>query len=93
MKLELEQEEEAALFASDLLRMYAKYSENQNWKTEIMDISQTDHNGVKEVVLNVSGKNVFGNLKFESGNIESKSSANGIKRKSSYISSYRHSSS
>ncbi len=59
--------EEAALFASDLLRMYAKYSEIKNWKTEIMDISQTDHNGVKEVVLNVSGKNVFGNLKFESG--------------------------
>ncbi|MFL2660844.1 MAG: peptide chain release factor 1 [Alphaproteobacteria bacterium] len=59
--------EEAALFASDLLRMYAKYSEIRNWKTEIMDISQTDHNGVKEVVLNISGKDVFGNLKFESG--------------------------
>ncbi len=59
--------EEAALFASDLLRMYAKFSELKNWKTEIMDISQTDHNGVKEVILNVSGKDVFGNLKFESG--------------------------
>ncbi len=59
--------EEAALFASDLLRMYAKYSELKNWKTEVMDISQTDHNGVKEVILNVSGKDVFGNLKFESG--------------------------
>ena len=32
---------------------------NKGWKTEIMDISQTDHNGVKEVVLNVSGKNVL----------------------------------
>ena len=59
--------EEAALFASDLLRMYAKYSEIRNWKTEIMDISQTDHNGVKEIILNISGKDVFGNLKFESG--------------------------
>ena len=59
--------EEAALFASDLLRMYAKYSEIRNWRTEIMDISQTDHNGVKEVILNISGKDVFGNLKFESG--------------------------
>ena len=59
--------EEAALFAHDLLRMYSKFSELKNWKTEIMDISQTDHNGVKEVVLNISGKDVFGNLKFESG--------------------------
>ncbi len=59
--------EEAALFASDLLRMYSKFSELKKWKTEIMDISQTDHNGVKEVVLNISGKDVFGNLKFESG--------------------------
>ena len=59
--------EEAALFASDLLRMYSKFSELKKWKIEIMDISQTDHNGVKEVVLNISGKDVFGNLKFESG--------------------------
>tara|TARA_B100000900_G_scaffold106222_1_gene88235 strand:+ start:1018 stop:2079 length:1062 start_codon:yes stop_codon:yes gene_type:complete len=59
--------EEAALFAADLLRMYAKYSELKGWKSEIMDISQTDHDGVKEVVLNISGKDVFGNLKFESG--------------------------
>jgi len=50
--------EEAALFASDLLRMYAKFAEQKNWDTEILDISQTDHNGVKDV---------FGNLKFESG--------------------------
>ena len=59
--------EEAALFASDLLRMYTKFSELKNWKTEIMDISQTDHNGVKEVILNISGKDVFGSLRFESG--------------------------
>jgi len=59
--------EEAALFASDLLRMYAKFAEQKNWDTEILDISQTDHNGVKEVILNISGKDVFGNLKFESG--------------------------
>ena len=59
--------EEAALFASDLLRMYSKFSEFKNWKVEIMDISQTDHNGVKEVILNISGKDVFGNLKYESG--------------------------
>ena len=47
--------------------MYSKFSELKNWKVEIMDISQTDHNGVKEVILNISGKDVFGNLKYESG--------------------------
>ena len=59
--------EEAALFASDIFRMYVKYSEIQNWKNEIMDINETSHDGVKEVVLNISGKDVFGKLKFESG--------------------------
>ena len=59
--------EEAALFASDLLRMYSKYSEIKSWNTEIMDLSETDHDGVKEVILKISGNNVFGDLKFESG--------------------------
>ena len=59
--------EEAALFASDLFRMYVKFSELKKWKTEIMDISQTDHDGIKEVVVNISGNEVFGTLKFESG--------------------------
>ena len=59
--------EEAALFASDLLRMYVKYSELKKWKSEIMDLSETDHDGVKEVIINISGKDVFGKLKYESG--------------------------
>ena len=59
--------EEAALFASDLFRMYVKFSELRKWKAEIMDISQTDHDGIKEVIVNVSGNEVFGTLKFESG--------------------------
>ena len=59
--------EEAALFASDLLRMYTKYSEGKSWRAEIMDLSETDHDGVKEVILKVSGNNVFGELKYESG--------------------------
>ncbi len=59
--------QEAALFASDLLRMYVKYSEIHKWKSEILDISATDHDGVKEVIVNISGKDVFGKLKFESG--------------------------
>ncbi len=59
--------EEAALFASDLFRMYLKFSEINNWKCEVMDISETDHDGIKEVILNISGESVFGTLKFESG--------------------------
>ena len=59
--------EEAALFAADLFRMYNRYSEINNWKSELMDISETDHDGIKEVVVNISGKGVFGRLKFESG--------------------------
>jgi peptide chain release factor 1 len=59
--------EEAALFASDLFRMYLKFSELNNWKCEVMDISETDHDGIKEVILNISGESVFGTLKFESG--------------------------
>ena len=59
--------EEAALFAADLYRMYLRYSELHKWKYELIDISDTDHDGVKEVIINVSGKNVFGTLKFESG--------------------------
>ena len=59
--------EEAALFASDLLRMYSKFSDILNWKNEIIDISETDHDGIKEVILGVSGKDVFGTLKYESG--------------------------
>ena len=59
--------EEAALFASDLFRMYLKFSELRNWKCEVMDISETDHDGIKEVILNISGESVFGTLKFESG--------------------------
>ena len=59
--------EEAALFAADLLRMYSKFSDILNWKNEIIDISETDHDGIKEVILGVSGKDVFGTLKYESG--------------------------
>ena len=59
--------EEAALFAADLYRMYLRYSELHKWKYELIDISDTDHDGVKEVIINISGKNVFGTLKFESG--------------------------
>lgn len=59
--------EEAALFAGDLLRMYQRYSGRRGWKFELEDISETGIGGVKEAVASVSGKGVFGRLKFESG--------------------------
>ena len=59
--------EEAALFASDLFRMYLKFSEINKWRCEVLDISETDHDGIKEVILNILGDDVFGTLKFESG--------------------------
>ncbi len=59
--------DEAALFASDLLRMYLKYVEIQGWKAEIIDIHSTGGGGVKEVIVGIRGKKVYSQLKFESG--------------------------
>jgi len=59
--------DEAALFASDLLRMYLKYVEIQGWKAEILDIHSTGGGGVKEVIVGIRGKKVYSQLKFESG--------------------------
>lgn len=59
--------EEAALFANDLFRMYSRYCEKKNWKIELVDINDTGIGGIKEVVFSISGNNVYGELKFESG--------------------------
>jgi len=59
--------DEAALFAADLFRMYARYAEERGWKTEIISLSENDLGGFKEVVAAISGKDVFARLKFESG--------------------------
>ncbi|WP_369685767.1 peptide chain release factor 1 [Ignavibacterium album] len=59
--------EEAALFANDLFRMYTRYAEMRGWKYEIIDLNETGLGGIKEVVLSVSGDNVYGDLKYESG--------------------------
>ncbi|SDN43369.1 peptide chain release factor 1 [Desulfonauticus submarinus] len=59
--------EEAALFAADLFRMYSRYAENKGWKVEIMDAHETGTGGFKEVIANISGKQVYSRLKFESG--------------------------
>ncbi len=59
--------DEASLFASDLLNMYQRYADINNWKFEILSISETGLKGIKEVVCNISGLKVFSKLKFESG--------------------------
>jgi peptide chain release factor 1 len=59
--------EEAALFAGDLLRMYQRYASRRGWRFELEDISDTGIGGVKEAVASVTGKGVFGRLRFESG--------------------------
>ena len=59
--------DEAALFAADLLRMYQRYAEINGWKFELMDISESDLGGIRDVVASVSGRGVFAKLKFESG--------------------------
>jgi peptide chain release factor 1 len=59
--------EESALFAGDLLRMYTRYIERKGWKAEVLSSNETGMGGFKEVVLLVTGTNVFGTLKFESG--------------------------
>ncbi len=59
--------DEAALFGADLFRMYQKYAENKHWKFEIMNISNNDLGGIKEATISITGRNVFRQLKFESG--------------------------
>ncbi len=59
--------EEAALFAGDLFRMYGKYSENRNWKVEVMSHHETGVGGFKEIIAMVNGKGAYSALKFESG--------------------------
>ena len=59
--------DEAALFAGDLYRMYARYADLQGWKSEIISQSEGDIGGYKEIVTAIRGKGVFARLKFESG--------------------------
>src|SRR3954468_22120800 len=59
--------DEAALFAGDLYRMYARFAERQGWKLEVMSLSEGSSGGFKEVIILVDGKDVFSKLKFESG--------------------------
>lgn len=59
--------DEAALFASEILRMYSKYAEKQGWQVEITDINETELGGVKEATVLIKGTNVYEKMKFESG--------------------------
>ena len=59
--------DEASIFAGDLYRMYTRFIENSGWKAELVDFQDGTAGGYKEIILNVSGDNVFGKLKYESG--------------------------
>ncbi len=59
--------DEAAIFSGDLARMYQRYAERQGWSTEIINENRGEHGGYKEVIMRVSGQNVYSQLKFESG--------------------------
>ena len=59
--------DEAAIFAGDLFRMYARYAERQRWHVEILHANEGEHGGYKEVVARVEGRGAYSKLKFESG--------------------------
>jgi len=59
--------DEAAIFAGDLFRMYSRYAEVQGWRLEILSERPGEHGGYKEIITRIEGRNVFGQLKFESG--------------------------
>ncbi|RMF59776.1 MAG: peptide chain release factor 1 [Calditrichaeota bacterium] len=58
---------EAAIFAGDLFRMYSKYCEKKGWKIEILSANPGEQGGFKEIIFSITGKGVYGRLKFESG--------------------------
>jgi peptide chain release factor 1 len=59
--------DEAALFAGDLYRMYTRYFDSKGWRVEVMDVTEGTAGGYKEVILKVSGDDVYGQLKYETG--------------------------
>jgi peptide chain release factor 1 len=59
--------EEAALFSTDLFRMYSRYAEEKKWQVEILSSNLTGKGGFKEVIFNISGKGVYSKLKYEGG--------------------------
>ncbi|MCL0099863.1 peptide chain release factor 1 [Dehalococcoidia bacterium] len=58
---------EASLFAADLFRMYSRYAQRQSWRTEVMNSTEGEQGGIKELVLRIKGKGAYSRLKHESG--------------------------
>lgn len=59
--------DEASIFAGDLYRMYIKFCETKNWKVEVIDMMEGTVGGFKEVIFEVKGEDVYGQMKYESG--------------------------
>ncbi len=59
--------QEAALFAADMLKMYTNYGLSKGWQVSLVDSSSTDLGGIREGILHIQGKNVYGHLKYEAG--------------------------
>ncbi|WNC69853.1 peptide chain release factor 1 [Thalassotalea nanhaiensis] len=59
--------DEAAIFAGDLYRMYTRYAEKKGWRTEILNMNESEQGGYKEVIVKLAGDSVYGQMKFESG--------------------------
>ncbi len=59
--------DEAALFAADLYRMYSKFAEARKWKIEVLSVHEIGLGGFKEIIFSISGKNVYENMRYESG--------------------------
>jgi peptide chain release factor 1 len=59
--------DEAAIFAGDLFRMYSRYAEERGWKLEILNERPGEHGGFKEIISRIAGRDVYSQLKFESG--------------------------
>jgi peptide chain release factor 1 len=59
--------DEAAIFAAELFRMYSRYAQNRRWNVDVISSSESIGGGIKEIILEISGKNVFSRLKYERG--------------------------
>jgi peptide chain release factor 1 len=59
--------EEAALFAADLFRMYTRFAESQGWKVEVLQTSESERGGLRELIAGIAGEGVYGRLKWERG--------------------------
>ena len=59
--------DEAAIFVGDLFRMYSRYAEKQGWRVEVMNASESEQGGYKEIIMKIEGDGVYGQMKFESG--------------------------